>query len=214
MPFGLAFTAISLVLAIPPRLEGYNRLQPMRSFHLLYVLFFLLLGGLIGEYWLRRRAWRWAALFIPLALVMVLVQADTFPASPHVEWPGAGVKSGNAWLEAFLWIRANTPKEAVFALDPDYMARHGEDTRGFRAVAERSALADNRKDSAAVALFPQLAPEWARQTDAARGFDRFTVEDFRRLATAYPVTWIVTALPAPLGLACPYVNRELAVCRL
>src|ERR1022692_1148711 len=48
VPFGLVFTAAFLVLAIPA-LEGYTRLQPMRSFHLLYVIFFLLLGGLMGD---------------------------------------------------------------------------------------------------------------------------------------------------------------------
>src|SRR5260370_29683182 len=58
IPFGLAFTALALFLAIPVRLEGYHRLQPVRSFHLLYVIFFILLGGLIGEYWIKNRAWR------------------------------------------------------------------------------------------------------------------------------------------------------------
>ena len=38
------------MLTIPARLENYTRLQPMRSFHLIYVVFFLLLGGLIGEF--------------------------------------------------------------------------------------------------------------------------------------------------------------------
>jgi hypothetical protein len=49
IPFGLLFTVAAAMLAIPG-LEGYNRLQPMRSFHLLYLIFFILLGGLIGEY--------------------------------------------------------------------------------------------------------------------------------------------------------------------
>ena len=48
VPFGLAFTALAVMLAIPASLEGYTRLQPMRSFHLLYVIFFVLIGGLIG----------------------------------------------------------------------------------------------------------------------------------------------------------------------
>jgi len=46
VPFGLVFTAAFVILAIPA-LEGYTRLQPMRSFHLLYVIFFVLLGGLM-----------------------------------------------------------------------------------------------------------------------------------------------------------------------
>ena len=78
IPFGLLFTLAAAMLAIPG-LEGYNRLQPMRSFHLLYLIFFILLGGLIGEYWIRSIRWRWAALFVPLALMMVLVQQSHFP---------------------------------------------------------------------------------------------------------------------------------------
>ena len=61
----------------------------MRNFHLLYVVFFILMGGLIGEYWIRKSALRWLALFVPLALVMVLVQKCTFPASEHVHPAGA-----------------------------------------------------------------------------------------------------------------------------
>jgi hypothetical protein len=211
IPFGLAFTAAAVVLAIP-RLESYNRLQPMRSFHLLYAIFFVLLGGLIGEYGIKTRAWRWVALFVPLALGMALLQESAFPASQHVEWPGSG--RGNTWISAFLWIRNHTPKDAVFALDPDYLARPGEDSHGFRAVAERSVLADNLKDSGVVSLFPQLANEWERQVAAQRGLDRFQLPDLRRLAARYPVTWILTVRPGPAGLECPYQNRDLAVCRM
>jgi hypothetical protein len=211
VPFGLTFTAAFLILAIPA-LEGYTRLQPMRSFHLLYVVFFLLLGGLIGEYAMGHSAWRWAALFVPLGLGMALVQESAFPSSRHVEWPG--LNDSNTWMEAFFWIRQHTPKDAVFATDPNYMARPGEDAHGFRAVAERSVLADYVKDSGAVSLFPRLAAEWQSQVGAERGLDHFGPADFERLAGRYPVTWILTAQPGPPGLVCPYANRELAVCRL
>jgi hypothetical protein len=140
------------------------------------------------------------------------MQVSAFPASGHVEWPGSG--RGNPWMEAFLWIRQNTPKDAVFAVDPDYLARPGEDTHGFRAVAERSVLADNRKDSGVVSLFPQLANEWERQVTAQRGLDGFQLPELRRLAARYPVTWILTVRPGPAGLVCPYRNGELAVCRM
>jgi hypothetical protein len=212
VPFGLASTAMAVMLAIPARLESYNRLQPMRSFHLLYVVFFSLLGGLIGEYCIKTSAWRWLALFVPLAAAMVLVEECTFPASRHVEWPES--KDSNAWVSAFLWVRDHTPKGAVFALDPNYMMRPGEDTHGFRAVAERSVLADNVKDSGAVSLFARLATDWQSQVDAERGLDHFHLADFRRLARRYPVTWILTARPGPPGLICPYENRALAVCRM
>jgi hypothetical protein len=211
VPFGLLFTAAFLTLAIPA-LEGYTRLQPMRSFHLLYVLFFVLLGGLVGEYGLKTRVWRWVALFVPLAVGMVLLQERTFPASRHVEWPGS--TDGNSWMSAFLWIRQHTPRDAVFATDPYYMARPGEDEHGFRAVAERSVLADYVKDSGPVSLFPRLAAEWQSEVGAERGLDRFAPADFERLVKQYPVTWILTTQPGPPGLVCPYRNSELAVCRM
>ena len=212
IPFGLVFTTAAVVLTFPAQLESYNRLQPMRSFHLLYVVFFIFLGGLIGEYWIKTNPWRWAALFVPLVLVMVLVQELTFPASQHLEWPGSN--QSNTWISAFLWIRYHTPKAAVFALDPNYMLRPGEDMHGFRAVAERSVLADNVKDSGPVSLFPQLATEWQNEVEAQRGLDHFQLADFQRLAKRYPVTWILIARPGPPGLTCPYENRDLAVCRL
>jgi hypothetical protein len=85
---------------------------------------------------------------------------------------------------------------------------------GFRAVAERSMLADLVKDSGAVSLFPQLADEWRRQTQAASGWEKFQLTDFRKLAAQYPVTWILTTSPGPSGAICPYRNRDLAVCRI
>src|ERR1017187_2899067 len=211
-PFGLLFTATGIALATSARLENYTRLQPMRSFHLIYLVFFPLLGGLAGEYVLGRKPARWIILFAPLAAGMWFLAWSAFPASPHVEWPG--LVTSNPWAEAFRWIRGNTPKEAVFAMDPGYLLLPGEDTHGFRAVAERSVLADRVKDSGAVSLFPQLAGEWKAEVEAQTGWDQFQRADFERLAARYPVTWILTQRPAPDGLDCPYVNRELAVCRI
>ena len=59
-------------------------------------------------------------------------------------------------MQAFKWVRRNTPEDAYFALGPRYMARPGEDQRGFRAIAQRSALADAVKDSGAASMFPAL----------------------------------------------------------
>jgi hypothetical protein len=212
VPFGLIFTVVAVVLAIPARLENYTRLQPMRSFHLLYVVFFVLLGGLIAEYALQTKVWRWLGLFVPLAASMWILQQNSYPASPHVEWPGGA--SRNTWTSAFLWIRGHTPKSAVFGLDPNYMLLPGEDEHGFRAVAERSVLADNVKDSGAVSLFPQLASHWKDQVRAESGWETFHLADFENLAGRYPVTWILVRSPGPDGLICPYRNRDLAVCRI
>lgn len=212
VPFGLLATAAAIIFSSSARLENFTRLQPMRSFHLVYVVFFALLGGLIGEYALRRSMWRWLGLFLPLAASMWLLQRSSYPSSPHVEWPGCADQ--NTWVRTFDWIRDHTPKDAVFALDPDYMARPGEDQHGFRAVAERSVLADEVKDSGAVSLFPRLADRWKRQVQAQTGWASFRLEDFTKLARRYPVTWILTRRPALPGLVCPYQNRELAVCRI
>ena len=211
VPFGILSTGVALLFALTPRLESYARLQPMRSFHLLYVIFFLLLGGLIGEYALHSRPLRWAVLFVPLAAGMVAVDRATYPASPHIEWPGAAGR--NNWLSAFLWIRTHTPKDAVFALDPVYMSARGEDAHGFRAVAERSVLADAVKDSGAVSLFPSLAAEWSREVAATTGLNSFTLSDYRALAARYPVNWILSD-HAPAGLTCPYASDAVTVCHL
>jgi hypothetical protein len=212
VPFGLLFTVAGVLVGIPAWLENYTRLQPMRAFHLVYIILFVLLGGLIQEYVLQRRVWRWFGLFLPLAIGMWFLQYTSFPASSHVEWPGSG--SGNNWTSAFLWIRGHTPKDAIFAVDPNYMLSPGEDMHGFRAVAERSVLADFVKDSGAVSLFPQLADEWSRETQAESGWTTFLPQDFTKLAAKYPITWILTRSPGPIGATCPYENRELVVCRI
>ena len=85
---------------------------------------------------------------------------------------------------------------------------------GFRAIAERSALADRVKDSGAVSLFPQLALDWDQQARAQKGWDRFSLDDFQQVARRYPVTWIVTRIPAIAGLNCPFRNTTVEVCRI
>ncbi len=210
--FGILFTALGILLSSFAGLENLTRLQPMRAFHLIYVVFFVLLGGLLGEYVLKSTTWRWLVLFLPLAAGMWFTARDAYAASPHVEWPG--VEQSNPWLSAFYWIRANTPKDAVFALGPNFMTARGEDAHGFRAVAERSMLCDSVKDSGVVSLFPDLADEWEAQTRAQWGWEHFGPAEFGRLARRYPVSWVVTRLPAPDGLDCPFRNAELVICRI
>ena len=212
VPFGLLFTMAGVVLSSSPRLENFTRLQPMRALHIVYIVFFLMLGGLLGEYALRRSAWRWLCLFLPLAASMFFLQQSQFPNSAHVELPG--YRFHNAWNSAFFWIRGHTPKDAVFALDPNYMKIAGDDQHGFRAVAERSALADAVKDSGAVSLFPQLADDWKNEVQAQSGWDHIDRRGFQHLAKIYPVTWILTWSPGPAGMACPYQDEGLSVCRI
>ncbi len=51
---GVAATAAAFVLASANDLAYLLRLQPMRSFHVIYIVLFMVLGGLAGEYVLRR----------------------------------------------------------------------------------------------------------------------------------------------------------------
>jgi len=210
--YGLAFFVAALVITVPKSMAAWVFLQPMRSLHLLYILFFLFTGGMLGEFVLRRHVWRWLVLFLPLCAAMYFVQRQTFPASPHVEWPG--VVPANYWLQAFDWIRENTPQDAYFALDPDHMNSQGEDEHGFRALAERSMLADRVKDSGAVTMFPRLADDWRRQVQAQLGWKDFQSSDFERLHQEFGVTWFVVHKAGGPGLTCVYENATLKVCRL
>jgi hypothetical protein len=208
---GLSFLA-ALVLAVPARFEVLARVQPLRSFYLLYILMIVFLGSLLGEFVLQGRAGRWLIAFLPLCGGMFVVQRMLFPDSAHVELPG--VRSRNPWVEAFEWTRHNTPEDARFALDPLHMRITGEDANGFRAIAERSMLADAVKDSGAVSMFPAMADEWLRQVEAQTGWRRFQIADFRRLQSEYGIDWVVLQTPPLAGLECPYQNSAVAVCRL
>jgi len=211
--FQLAF---AIVVAATPALVRLLPLQPMRFLHLVYLLGSLIAGGLLGEFLLRKVAWRWALAFVPLAFVLFLSQRSIFPATPHLELPGIsdGAHSSNPWLQSFAWIARNTPANAYFALDPGYMELHGEDYHGFRALAQRSILADSMKDSAVAMQVPRLAPVWLEQVTALQGFQTFQPADFARLQQNFGVTWTILPADRNLGFDCPYRNAAVQVCRL
>ena len=208
----LCSLAAALVLDLPPKFEALARLQPMRSMHLIYILMFILLGGVLGQYVLQRSLWRWLFLFVPICAGMASVQLWMYPASAHVEWPG--VVSRNDWVRAFEWIRDNTPRDAYFALDPDYLDVPSEDHQAFRPIAERSMLADLGKDSGAVSMFPSLAETWWDQVQARRGWKAFQVADLQGLKQRYGVTWVVLQEPGLPELVCPYHDQRVLVCRV
>ncbi len=202
----------ALLITMVPALERLVPTEPMRVLHMVYLLWILLGGGLLGEYVLRDRPIRWLVFLAPLCLVFFLVNVLVYPSSPAVEWPGR--LPNNAWVEAFDWARQNTPRNALFALAPDYLRRAGNDVHGFRAFAERSALADGVKDWAVAANFPEIAFAWRQQTEALRGWEGYQREDFFALQRRFGVTWLVLERPGVSGLVCPYSNSQLTVCRL
>lgn len=210
--YELVYFAVALIIAIPQRFEALARLQPLRSLHLVYLFMLMAIGGFIAEYILKDRLWRWLLLFLPLCAGMFIAQRQLFPATAHIEWPWAAPK--NQWEQAFLWIRQNTPTDARFALDPLYMEAAGEDRIGFRAMAERSRLADANKDSGAVAMFPPLAEEWWEQFQAQKNWQDFTPADFLELDKKYQVGWVILQSSEIRALSCPYRNSAVAVCRI
>ncbi len=204
--FALAFTRTdaSFMLA---------RLQPLRTFHILYLLFFILLGAGLGHATFHRRRWWMGAGALGLtAVAMFLTQQYAYPSLAHVEWPW--VQPANPWEQAFLWIRKNAPADAFFAVDPDYQGLPQEDTVGFRAMTERGVLADRSKDGGIAAIDPALAERWWQQTEAVQGFSHWNDAERAQNLAPYGVSWIVLPATATTHFACPYRNTAVMVCQL
>lgn len=210
--YGLFGLAAGMAITIPARFNRLTPYQPMRTFYFVYLLLFLIGGAWIGKWILRRSAWRWLALFVPLCFGMFYAQLQLYPGSPHIEWPGT--RNPNPWVQAFLWVRHNTPKDAYFALNPDFMKLPDEDFHGFRAYAERSRMADNVKDPAVATLFPNIAETWLQQVTALKGWKHFKAKDFMRLKQKFGVNWVIVEQPGVPGLPCPYQNSRVRVCRI
>jgi len=210
---GIVSTTISLLFARPSsRSHLIAALQTIRPFLWIYICMFLLLGGALGRFMLKRVVWRWVVFFAASAAGMTFAQHLAYPDSSQVELPW--VANTNGWNRAFLWIRDNTPPDALFALDADYIHIPGEDAQGFRAIAERNSLADLSKDGGAAAAFPWLADRWWSEQSATTGLNR--IDDMERLRRLEPfhVDWIILTASAPTRFRCPFIDNAVKVCRL
>jgi len=213
---GSVGVAVGLAIGLTPALLPLVPLEPMRTLHLVYLLLILFTGGLAGE--LLQRPWKLlaAAVLLPLAFGMFLAQRAELNASPHIEWPWSAPR--NEWRLAFDWVRLHTPRDALFAMNPDYLHLPGENEHGFRGLAERGQLAESNKDRAVSRNFPALAWEWREEVRAQKGIDDFDLAQLSALRRRFGVTWLLlrkgagraAALPA---LDCPYENSTLRVCR-
>ena len=209
--YGSFCFVVALIVTIPQRLERLTPYQPMRGFHLLYIVLFLIIGGLLFERVLRAHVLLYSVLLVAIAGGMFYAQRQLFPGTVHIEWPGRD--TGNRWIRAFVWIRENTPAGAYFAIDPRYMQKAGEDEHGFRAWAERSVLADWDKDPGVICLFPALASKWQEQVHAQDGFRTFGRDEFLRLRERFGADWAIA--DHSLGLtACPYQKDGIYVCKI
>ena len=188
------------------------RMQPLRTYGVVYQVMTLLLGAWLGERVLAAKAWRWAVLLIAFGCLMFYVQRSTYPASAHLELPGRAPR--NPYVQAFFWVKHNTPNNALFALDARYITRDGEDAQPFRALAERSALADYSKDGGEASITPELTPAWIVGQHAQTGLDSAT--DAERAARLRPlhVTYVVLLRGSVTAWACDYSNATVKVCRV
>lgn len=207
------------------------RLQPLRTFHLLYAVLILLLGGSLASGlqrtplaaqasvpspWLRRRLGMGlvvsVALIMFLMFLMFLVERRSFPKSAHIEVQAS--KSPNAWVQAFVWARNHTASNAVFALDAMYIAAPGEDAQGFRAIAERSALPDFVKDGGEAANAAALAPAWQQAVFATQQLSAMSDGERERRLQPFAIEWLVLEAHAGTARPCPYMNTVVKICRL
>lgn len=187
-------------------------LQSLRIFQLIYILFFLAIGGLLGQHVLQRRTWRWLVCFTTIATAMFFVQLRAYPSLQHVEWPWS--RPSNPWEQAFLWIRNNTPEAAYFAVDPYYQDLPQEDTIGFRAMAERSVLPDWNKDGGIAAIDPVLSDEWWQEVRKTESFSNWNDQQRVRVLKPLGANWIVLPANASTRFACPYRNSVVRVCQI
>ncbi len=210
--YGVFQQAVAIVLLRPGSPLTFYTLEPMRFLQIIYVFMMMIFGACIGHFLLKGSVWRWVVFLAAANGSMCYAQMQLFPASEHIELPGA--QSRNQWLQAFTWVRENTPQNAYFALDPSYEAAPGEDFHSFRALAERSVLADAIKDSSMVTKVPEVAQEWEHETVAQQGWTHFGPADFARLKRQFGVDWVLVANHQAAGLACPWHNETLSACRI
>jgi hypothetical protein len=208
----------SLIVVLFARAAAHThliaRLQPLRSFQIVYLILILTLGAKLGDRLLQSSAIRWIATTLLLGGIMFYAERSTFPTSYHLELPG--IAPQNQWVQAFLWVRDNTPKDALFALDADYINAPGEDAQCFRAIAERSALPDYSKDGGEASIAPELTADWTASQAAQQPLSAPQTTDDERLSALRPlgVTWLVLQAGATTRFDCPFSNSSVRVCRL
>jgi len=199
------------------------RLQPLRVLWSVYALLPLFLGaGLALEAEAissrSRHTSAWHPLrAVPIAIIVAaaasffVAQRDSFPGSPHLELPGRG--NPNPWVQAFVWSRDHTTKDALFALDAHYVNGAGEDAQNFRAISLRSSLPDFSKDGGEAAIQPSLASLWLPAAEAQQGLNLISPAQRDARLRAFAPDWLILASTAKTSAPCPYDNGTVKVCR-
>lgn len=212
--FALA-SAVSVALVHPASHHLLlARMQPLRMLQMAYLAFLLLIGARLAQWCVRgatHRAVTAAALLIA-SIALVEMQRELYPASTHIELPTLGPR--NPWAQAFLWLRNNTPPDAVIAIDPFYTAAPFADAQNARAISQRNVLPDFSKDGGVASVQTGLGPQWQSAVAAQTGIE--TMPDSVRIArlTPFAANWIVLRAHSETALPCPYRNGVVKVCGL
>jgi hypothetical protein len=207
---GVTSTIIAALFVSPSGPYPLVPLQVLRSFHLIYAIGMVLAAGPVAALLGRFRTVTvvfFALLFVGISLAEPL----SWPDCRRIEWPGAGPV--NPYQQAFLWIRSNTPRNAVFAFNPQLVYVPNEDEQGFRANARRDHLADD-KDAGIAAVLPFLATRWATQRNPAFSVDKMSDHDRRAVLQPLGATWLLLPPEAPTDYPCLWQNSVAKICRI
>lgn len=79
------------------------RLQPLRSFHMIYCAGAVMLGGFLVSWFWTRGIWVGCGCFAIAFFGMSVADHQSYPESSRIELPGMAVT--NPWEQAFLWVR-------------------------------------------------------------------------------------------------------------
>lgn len=189
------------------------RLQPLRLLHPVSLVFVLMLGGWLAapeEGMLRRYG---LYLFVLGAVGgMLFLQRETYSHSAH--WENPWQQRGNGYENAALWLRKNTPVDALIAVDARYTTMHGEDAQMVRAIARRSTIPDAAKDGGIASVVPVLADTWWAGSQAQEGLA--SLPDAQRIQRLRPygASWILLPADAETAFPCPYRNEDAKICRI
>ena len=113
-----------------------------------------------------------------------------------------GARPATPWIQAQLWAKEHTPKDAVF-LSPWKQA-------GFPVFSQRSIVGD-WKSGGDVKFSPVFAHKWREWRGDLDGFARFDTEDFCRLNKKYRFHYIVTEKSRALQFPVVYENAEFSI---
>lgn len=167
-------------------------------------------------------------LALSILLVVIVLGIAFFVAQQGLWGPGIHLYGPqNAWREAQMWARANTPKDALFITPPHIWGLYNTEWRVF---SQRSTLATH-SDLLEIALVPGYAAEWRTRFDKlapgarsqlkpyffdnqeiiAAAFYSLTGDDIQRIATEYGVSYLVVEKPHSYNFPVVYENQEFII---